>query len=80
MRKFIDIKSHSLFQSDYIRLQSVMSSIKISTSSSTKKKKKEGKGVRENEKKEKEKREVEKRRRRKRDGKSLYERKGKGGE
>ena len=23
MRKFIDIKSHSLFQSDYIRLQSV---------------------------------------------------------
>ena len=40
MRKFIDIKSHSLFQSDYIRLQSVMSSITISTSSSTKKKKK----------------------------------------
>ena len=40
MRKFIDIKSPSLFQSDYIRLQSVMSSITISTSSSLKKKKK----------------------------------------
>ena len=40
MRKFIDIKSHSLFQLDYIRLQSAMSSITISTSSSLKKKKK----------------------------------------
>ena len=38
MRKFIDIKSHSLFQSDYFRLQSVMSSITISTRSSLKKK------------------------------------------
>ena len=43
MRKFINIKSHSLFQSDYIRLQSVMSSITISTSSSLKKKKKRAK-------------------------------------
>ena len=43
-------------------------------------KKKRGKGERQNEKKEKEKKEVEKRRRRKRDGKSLYGRKGKGGE
>ena len=51
MGKFIDIKSHSLFQSDYIRLQSVRSSITISTNSSTKKNKKiEGKGERENEK------------------------------
>ena len=79
MRKFIDIKSHSLFQSDYIRLQYVMSSITISTNSSLKKKKK-SKGERENEKEEKEKKEVEKRRRRKRDGKSLYGRKGKRGE
>ena len=79
MRKFIDIKSHSLFQSDYIRLQSVMSLITINTSSSLKKKKK-GKGERENEKKEKEKKEVEKKRRRKRNGKSLYGTKGKMGE
>ena len=59
MRKFIDIKSHSFFQSDYIRVQSVMSSITISTSSSKKKKKQEGKGERENEKKEKEKKRAE---------------------
>ena len=39
MRKFIDIKSHSLFQSDYIRLQSVMSSIKVQAVPSKKKKK-----------------------------------------
>ena len=34
-------ESHSLFQSNYIRLQSVMSSITISTSSSLKKKERE---------------------------------------
>ena len=78
MRKFIDIKSHSLFKPDYIQLQSVMSSITVPAVPS--KKKTKGKRERENEKKEKEKREVEKRRRRKRDGKSLYGRKGKGGE
>ena len=50
MGKFIDIKSHSLFQSNYIRLQSVRSSITISINSSTKKKKREGKGEREREK------------------------------
>ena len=43
MRKFIDIKIHYLFQSYYIRLQSVMSSITISTSSSLKKKKRRAK-------------------------------------
>ena len=43
MRKFIDRKSNSLFQSNYIRLQSVMSSIIISTSSSLKKKKNKAK-------------------------------------
>ena len=43
MRKFIDIKSQSLFQSDYIRLQSVMSSITVQAVPSKKKKAKEKK-------------------------------------
>ena len=74
MTKFIDIKrkSLSLFQSDYIQLQSVVSSItswKHTVQAVPSKKKKR---------KEKERKEVEKRRRRKRDGKSLFGRKGKG--
>ena len=73
MTKFIDIKrkSLSLFQSDYIQLQSVVSLITswehtIQAVPSKKKRK------------EKERKEVEKRRRRKRDGKSLFGRKEKG--
>ena len=75
MTKFIDIKrkSLSLFQLDYIQLQSVMSSITswkhtVQAVPSKKKRKR----------KEKERKEVENRRRRKRDGKSLFGRKGKG--
>ena len=73
MKKFIDIKrkSLSLFQSDYIQLQSVVASItswKHTVQAVPSKKKR----------KEKERKEVEKRRRRKRDGKSLFGRKGKG--
>ena len=85
MAKFIGIKRKnlSLFQSNSIQLQSVVSLITswkdtIQAIPSTKKKRK--KGERENEKKEKEREEVEKRRRRKRDGKSLCGRKGKRGE
>ena len=73
MTKFIDIKrkSLSLFQSDYIRLQSVVSSITSweHTVRAVPYKKKR---------KEKERKEVEKKRRRKRDGKSLFGRKEKG--
>ena len=83
MTKFIDIKrkSLSLFQSGYIQLQSVVSSITswkhtVQAVPSKKKKlqeeKRKGRG--------KERKEVEKRRRRKRDGKSLCGRKGKRGE
>ena len=75
MTKFVDIKrkSLSLFQSDYIQLQSVVPSItsweRIVQAVLAKKK---GGG------KEKERKEVENKRRGKRDGKSLFGRKEKG--
>ena len=81
-------KSLSLFQSNYIQLQSMVPSItsrkhtiqEIPSKKNKKKTNKKGKGERENEKKEKERKKVEKRRRRKMDGKSLCGRKGKSGE